>query len=215
MSTDAAVSVAPEVAGELARIIDGRAVRAVFQPLIDLASGDVVGFEALARGPAGSMLESPGALFEAGRVAELDWVCRAAAFQAAARAELDPALRLFVNCEPASLGVACPDDLWPVVDVAERRLRVVMEVTERVVARDPAGLLGAVARARAVGWGVALDDVGAEPASLAVMPGPWARPSPRATCTAARGCCRPASRRPATSPRRPGSGSGGCRRGSR
>lgn len=45
--------------------------------------------------------------------------------------------------------MACPDDLWPVVDVAERRLRVVMEVTERAVARDPAGLLGAVARARA------------------------------------------------------------------
>ena len=45
-----------------------------------------------------------------------------------------------------------------------------MEVTERAVARDPGGLLGAVARARAVGWGVALDDVGAEPASLAVMP---------------------------------------------
>jgi EAL domain-containing protein (putative c-di-GMP-specific phosphodiesterase class I) len=120
------------------------------------------------------MLESPAALFEAayaaGRVGELDWVCRAAAFEAAARADLDPVLRLFVNCEPVSLGMACPDDLWPVVDVAERRLRVVMEVTERAVARDPAGLLGAVARARAVGWGVALDDVGAEPASLAVMP---------------------------------------------
>jgi EAL domain-containing protein (putative c-di-GMP-specific phosphodiesterase class I) len=58
------------------------------------------------------MLESPGALFEAaygvGRVAELDWVCRAAAFQAAARAELDPTLRLFVNCEPASLGWPAP-----------------------------------------------------------------------------------------------------------
>ena len=174
MRVSAAASVAPEVAGELDRIIGGRAVRAVFQPLIDLGSGDAVGFEALARGPAGSALESPGALFEAaygsGRVAELDWVCRAAAFEAAAKAALDPALRLFVNCEPASLGVPCPDDLWPVVDVAERRLRVVMEVTERAVARDPGGLLGAVARARAVGWGVALDDVGAEPASLAVMP---------------------------------------------
>ena len=122
MRTDAAVAVAPEVAGELARIIDGRAVRAVFQPLIDLASGDVVGFEALARGPAGSMLESPGALFEVaygiGRVAELDWVCRAAAFQAAARVELDPALRLFVNCEPASLGWPAPTSCgrwstWP------------------------------------------------------------------------------------------------------
>ena len=35
--------------------------------------------------------------------------------------------------------------------MAERRLRVVMEVTERAVARDPAGLLAAVARARAAG----------------------------------------------------------------
>ncbi|HYN17205.1 MAG TPA: EAL domain-containing protein, partial [Actinomycetes bacterium] len=174
MRSHAEASTAPEAAGELDRIVDGREVRAVFQPLIDLDSGDVVGYEALARGPAGSSLEPPGALFAAaygsGRVAELDWACRAAAFDAAVAAGLDPALRLFVNCEPVSLGVPCPDDLWPVVDVAERRLRVVMEVTERAVARDPGGLLGAVARARAVGWGVALDDVGAEPDSLAVMP---------------------------------------------
>ena len=174
MHTRTASPVAPEVAGELDRIVGHRAVRALFQPLIDLDSGDVVAYEALARGPAGSPLESPVALFEAaygsGRVAELDWACRAAAFEAAAGAGLDPGLRLFVNCEPVSLGVACPDDLWPVVEVAERRLRVVMEVTERAVARDPAGLLAAVARARAVGWGVALDDVGAEPASLAVLP---------------------------------------------
>jgi EAL domain-containing protein (putative c-di-GMP-specific phosphodiesterase class I) len=174
MHTPTAAPVTPEMAGELDRIVGARAVRAVFQPLIDLASGDVVAYEALARGPAGSPLESPAALFAAasgsGRVAELDWACRAAAFQAAAAAGLDPSLRLFVNCEPVSLGVPCPDDLWPTVDAAERRLRVVMEVTERAVARDPAGLLAAVARARAVGWGVALDDVGAEPASLAVLP---------------------------------------------
>jgi EAL domain-containing protein (putative c-di-GMP-specific phosphodiesterase class I) len=104
MRTPAAVAVAPEVAAELDRIVDTRAVGAVFQPLIDLASGDGVGYEALARGPAGSVLESPAALFEAayarGRVAELDWACRAAAFDAAAKAALDPSLRLFVNCEP-------------------------------------------------------------------------------------------------------------------
>jgi EAL domain-containing protein (putative c-di-GMP-specific phosphodiesterase class I) len=174
MSVHAETNKTVEAADELDRIIAGRAVRAVFQPLIDLDSGDVLAYEALARGPEGSPLESPGALFEtayrSGRVAGLDWACRAAAFQAAITAGFDPALRLFVNSEPVSLGVACPDDLWPVVDAAERQLRVVMEVTERAVARDPAGLLGAVARARAVGWGVALDDVGAEPASLAVMP---------------------------------------------
>jgi EAL domain-containing protein (putative c-di-GMP-specific phosphodiesterase class I) len=174
MRTPTAPSVSPDVAAELDRVVDARAVQAVFQPLVDLDSGEVLGYEALARGPAGSPLESPAALFAAaygrGRVAELDWVCRAAAFDAASRAGLHPSLRLFVNSEPVSLGVACPDDLWPVVDLAERQLHVVMEVTERAVARDPAGLLGAVARARQIGWGVALDDVGAEPASLAVMP---------------------------------------------
>ena len=129
MHTPTAAPPAPEVAGELDRIVGARAVRAVFQPLVDLDSGDVVAYEALARGPAGSPLEPPAALFETAygsvRVAELDWACRAAAFAAAAGAGLDPSLRLFVNCEPVSLGVPCPDDLWPVVDAAERRLRVV------------------------------------------------------------------------------------------
>jgi hypothetical protein len=43
-------------------------------------------------------------------------------------------------------------------------------VTERAVAGDPARLLATVAQARQAGWGVALDDVGAAPAGLAVLP---------------------------------------------
>ena len=122
----------------------------------------------------GSALESPAALFgaawRAGRVAELDWVCRAAAFTEAVRGGLVPPLTLFVNAEPVTLGVACPDDLKSAIDLAEGRLRVVVEVTERAMAGDPARLLATVAQARKAGWGVALDDVGAAPASLAVLP---------------------------------------------
>ena len=81
-----------------------------------------------------------------------------------------PPLTLFVNAEPVSLGVACPDDLRPAIELGEHRLRVVVEVTERAVAGDPARLLATVAQARRAGWGVALDDVGAAPASLAVLP---------------------------------------------
>ena len=149
-------------------------MHAVFQPLIDLDSGETVGFEALGRGPAGSRWESPAALFgeayRVGRVPELDWCCRAAAFSAAAAANLDPSLSLFVNMEPISVGTSCPPDLRSTVDESTAGLRVVMEVTERAVAADPAGLLAAVGRARSAGWGVALDDVGAEPGSLAMMP---------------------------------------------
>ena len=43
-------------------------------------------------------------------------------------------------------------------------------MTERAITDDPATLLTAAEACRGSGWGVALDDVGAEPASLAVMP---------------------------------------------
>ncbi len=43
-------------------------------------------------------------------------------------------------------------------------------MTERAVAARPAELLTTVARVRELGWGFALDDVGADSASLAFMP---------------------------------------------
>ena len=90
--------------------------------------------------------------------------------RAALDGAIDPSLALFVNLEPESLGVACPRHLTPVIEAAGRHLRVVAEFTERSLADDPATLLRAVAQVRANGWGVALDDVGAEPASLALLP---------------------------------------------
>ncbi len=153
-------------------VVDNRAVTSVFQPLVEISSGRVLGYEALSRGPAGTPWESPATLFAAARAAgrdsELDWVCRASAYRAALDAGLEQTL--FVNMEPTALRTPCPDDLVPVVALAQRRLRVVTEMTERAIASDPSGLLAATARCRAAGWGVALDDVGADPMSLALMP---------------------------------------------
>lgn len=155
-------------------IIDRRAVTPVFQPLIDIATGRVAGFEALSRGPAGTPWQSPAALFaaarSAGRESELDWVCRAQAYRAALAARLEPGLTLFVNMEPTAWREPCPADLVPVVEQARSRLRVVTEMTERAIAEDPSALLAATASCRRAGWGVALDDVGADPMSLALMP---------------------------------------------
>jgi EAL domain-containing protein (putative c-di-GMP-specific phosphodiesterase class I) len=155
-------------------VIDRRAVTPLFQPLIDVASGGLVGFEALSRGPQGTPWHDPGALFAAaravGREAELDWVCRAQAFRTILAADPDPELTWFVNMEPTAWRAGCPADLADVVTAAHDRLRVVTEMTERSIARDPAGLLAATASSRESGWGVALDDVGADPASLALMP---------------------------------------------
>ena len=155
-------------------IIDGRAVTSLFQPLVDIASGEVLGYEALSRGPAGTRWESPAMLFSAARKAgrddELDWVCRASAYRTALAADFGPALTLFVNMEPTAWRVPCPADLVPIVEQARHRLRVVTEMTERAIAVDPSALLSATANCREAGWGVALDDVGADPMSLALMP---------------------------------------------
>lgn len=177
MTAQSTDQLSPTGLQEFSEILDTRQVRALFQPVVDLGNGQAVGYEALARGPVGSSHESPMALFAAaqrlGRTSELDWVCRAAAFSAALAdggSQLASAVPLFLNCEPSAFGDPCPADLVPIVDIARRRLHVVMEVTEREIARDPAGLLSAVARARDGLWGVALDDVGAEPDSMALMP---------------------------------------------
>ncbi|SNY40426.1 sensor domain-containing phosphodiesterase [Paractinoplanes atraurantiacus] len=155
-------------------VLDARAVTTLFQPLIEISTGRPIGYEALSRGPAGTPWESPVALFaaarEAGREGELDWICRAQAYRTILAAEPDNTLTWFVNMEPTAARTVCPPDLAPVVKLARGRLRVVTEMTERAIARDPSGLLSAAAACRDAGWGVALDDVGADPLSLAFMP---------------------------------------------
>ena len=161
--------------GELLEaILASRRVHCVFQPLVHLDSGTTAGYEALARGPRATVLESPPRLFaEAERVArtaELDWICRASALEAAAGAGLDRNVSWFVNVEPAALRSTCPSDLEPVIAEARKGLRMFVEFAERRIGQDPAGLLAAAERVRRNGYGVALDDVGAEPDSLALLP---------------------------------------------
>ncbi|WP_250004399.1 EAL domain-containing protein [Actinoplanes sp. M2I2] len=159
---------------DIHEVLDSRAVFSLFQPLVEISTGRVLGYEALSRGPAGSPWERPDLLFaaarEVGRDSELDWICRARAYEGALAADLDPGLTLFVNMEPSAARTPCPPDLLPMIERARHRLRVVTEMTERAIAGDPSGLLAAAAACRTAEWGVALDDVGADPMSLALMP---------------------------------------------
>ena len=159
---------------ELDRILAAGAVRAVFQPIVELERRQVVGYEALARGPEGSPLERPDLLFavarRTGRLVELDWVCRLAALTAALDGGLRRPLRLFVNVEPDALGMAMPAHAEPIVARAREELDLVVELTERSLADRPADVLAIVAQLHAQGLSVALDDVGADPRSLALMP---------------------------------------------
>jgi len=146
---------------------DASAIEPVFQPIVDLRDGSIVGYEALARGRGPDGLTSPEALFAAaraqGRVAELDRACREAAVAGALEGGLGAPFCLFVNADASAL----EDD---VPSAPRAGFTPVMEVTERALIERPEPLLRALTELRRCGWGIALDDVGADSRSLALMP---------------------------------------------
>ncbi|HMS62082.1 MAG TPA: EAL domain-containing protein [Solirubrobacteraceae bacterium] len=157
---------------ELADILAEGAVEAGFQPVVELATGRVIGWEALARGPRGSALESPDRLFAAaraaGRLEELDWLCQRNALRAALAAGVQAPCILFLNIEPDTSGFL-PLELRDLYARASAQMTVCVEVTERALTTRPGALLGHIADMRAMGVAVALDDVGTDADTLAMM----------------------------------------------
>ncbi|MCU1475588.1 MAG: domain S-box-containing protein/diguanylate cyclase protein [Subtercola sp.] len=150
----------------LADILRNSRLRTVFQPIVELETRTVVAYEALTRGPQGSTLENPDALFAAarehGRLAELDSACRIEAFRTAFAAGLNTPRGLFVNSEPEALALLAGD-------VRPTTPAMVLEITERELTGNPAQLLRSIDHVRELGWSVALDDVGADAASIALL----------------------------------------------
>ncbi|HXQ44784.1 MAG TPA: EAL domain-containing protein [Acidimicrobiales bacterium] len=145
-------------------IFDRSEMASAYQPIVDLSDGCVVAAEALARWP--GLEVSPEAAFaearRRGRVAELDLLCQRAAVEGLRDSRPPEGFRVFVNVEPGG----------SVETLTERTTgpRLIAEITERALLEQPAELLRSVAEMRARGCGIALDDVGAVPDSLALMP---------------------------------------------
>ena len=145
-------------------IFDEAQIRPAYQPIVNLEHGDVVAAEALARWP--GLGVSPDAAFKharrVGRVGELDTKCQRAAVEGLRGSDLPEGFKVFVNVEPG----------MSVAALTERSTgpRLVAEITERALMNNPAELLRSVRQVRARGCGIALDDVGAVPDSLSLLP---------------------------------------------
>ncbi len=144
-----------------------------YQPIVTLDGRAVVGYEALVRTCGDGPPISPTELLRVAReqdvTADFDWRCRISALRGAVEAGYPEGMALFVNAEPIALDAPPPRDHLPILADAAR-LSIIVEITERDLMGDPAGLLRAAEHARNLGWRVAIDDVGADSSSLALIP---------------------------------------------
>jgi diguanylate cyclase (GGDEF)-like protein/PAS domain S-box-containing protein len=173
------VSIVPQRFGAheaelISSVLSSEHINAVFQPIVDLDSGAIIGYEALARPAGHEPTSSVEALFMAarrlGRIRDLDWLCRRAAVRSARFLPGAPSLFLNVSA------VAFLDPVHP-VDQLLLLLRwagwppdrTVLEITEQEAVRDLSRARLVVAAYREHGVRFALDDVGEGHSTLELL----------------------------------------------
>lgn len=164
-----------DIGRELREIIDAEQLRVVLQPVVDLRNGSVRGYEALARGPRGSRLESPDQLFSTGRrvnlLFALEQVCRRYALLAKRRF-LSREEYLFLNVEPEiinepRLQAEIHREVLSILEIEPGE--VVLELTERMAIDDYSRVARAIEGYIDLGFKVAVDDLGAGYANLRLI----------------------------------------------
>jgi EAL domain-containing protein (putative c-di-GMP-specific phosphodiesterase class I)/ActR/RegA family two-component response regulator len=140
-------------------------LKMAFQPIVDLAKKGIYGYEALVR-PSEPSMPNPGAILEAAERLERlpDLGRRIRALSAAAFARGPAQALLFVNLHTRDL--LDPDLFLPTAPLSAIAPRVVLEITERSTIDDVKDVQQRVRSLRALGFRIAIDDLGAGYAGL-------------------------------------------------
>jgi diguanylate cyclase (GGDEF)-like protein len=163
-----------ELSAAITAVIEAGRLTPVYQPIVELATGRVTGYEGLVRVPKESTFAHAGALFDAaevaGRVDDLDRAALDVVLRGARG--LDEAVTLSVNVSPRTL--ESPQfNATTFLSIIRRHGmvpgRIVLELTEREAIRDPERLRAVLLGVQNAGVRVAADDVGAGNAGLRLL----------------------------------------------
>jgi diguanylate cyclase (GGDEF)-like protein len=159
---------------ELNRILDEpeRHIRSAFQPILDVASGEFFGFEALARLNPPSSFSNIGELFpfseKIGKLYPIETICRKSAISQSSKI-LRSKEYLFLNIDPQVLSdpeFSSGQTRKLLADHGLTPSDVILELTERSAIQDFKSFRVALEHYRKQGYLIALDDVGAGYSSL-------------------------------------------------
>lgn len=155
----------------LQRIISNNAIVTFFQPIVRLQDLEILGYEALSRGPEDSGFEGTELLFtfaeSTNMLLDLERLCRRNALRAAQAHQLDR--NLFLNSSAKALQDIhlTPMQLSDLVaELGLKQERIVLEITERVAIQEWESFKKVLREFRKYGFKIAIDDMGAGYSSL-------------------------------------------------
>ena len=153
-------------AASVVEVVRAAALTPVYQPIVALADGRVVGFEGLVRPAKGCGFDDPGSLFAVaeatGHTADLDRLCVQTLLAGAG--DLGPDQTLSLNLSPHTLeapefSVGLLLRMLAGGEIDPRR--IILELTERQAITDLEAVRRHLGACREAGFRVAIDDHGA------------------------------------------------------
>lgn len=154
-----------DIESSLKDIIQQRKLSALFQPILNLKTCEFYGYEGLIRGPADSPLHAPISLFKAATahnlLFEIEMLSRQVVLESFVQLNLPGSL--FLNVSPETLlhpsfKNGCTLNFLETLRLSPER--VVIEITENQPTYDFVAMRNALLHYRAMGFKIAIDDLG-------------------------------------------------------
>ena len=150
-------------------IISNRQIKTVFQPIISLRNGSILGHEALSRITCESEIENPEMLFtiaeEYNRLWDLELLCRTKALETAFKFMIPPySKKLFINVNPNVMHYETFKKGFTKSFLMQYKIlpqNIIFEITERNVIEDMTGFKSTINHYKGQDYQIAIDDAGA------------------------------------------------------
>jgi EAL domain-containing protein (putative c-di-GMP-specific phosphodiesterase class I) len=155
-------------------IIENGTITTVYQPIVSLIDATVIGYEALSRGPRGSLLESPDKLFktayEHNRTWDLELLCRVKAIERAYNLEKNK--YLFINVDPhifkdEKFTKGLTKEFLTKHSISPES--IIFEITEKTCIEDYTNFKAALNNYVEQGYKIAIDDMGSGYSGLKML----------------------------------------------